>query len=175
MRLHFFGLLAILTFALASCGKERRDEVMNGGMTQAELAARFPADLGPGTVDISKYPENIRRDYKLFLSVCSACHTPARPLNSPVASRADWKRFVHRMHVKMDNRGYILDKADEVKIVEFLAYDSKVRKIDDKENFKRQQDALEIVFQQVLDERSRLIEEQTKRLPVKETPYVGVK
>ena len=175
MRNFSIGAVAA-AFVLAACARHKDDTPkMNSGMTPAELAAKFPADLGPGTVDVSSYPQDIQKNYKVFLAVCSACHSPARPLNSPVSSATDWKRFVHRMHVKMENRGYILSPEDEKKIVEFLTYDSKIRKIGKKKEFEARREALEVIFQQVLQERNRLLEEETKRLARKDYDYFGVK
>ena len=168
---------ALFLAMLAGCAKEEPAPPGQNpaSMSKVELSARFPYDLGPSTVDVSKYPKNIREEYKVFLAVCSACHTPARPLNSPMTSPADWTRFVHRMHVKSQDRGFSLDPEDEKKIVDFLVYDSRVRKIDRKREFNARQEALKTIYQQVTKERDRLTLEETKRLPKKETPYVGVK
>jgi hypothetical protein len=79
------------------------------------------------------------------------------------------------MHVKFEDRGFVLDSNNERKIEEFLVYDSRVRKVNRQAEFQALQDVLKIQFQAVLKERDRLIAEETKRLPKKETPYVGVK
>ncbi len=162
---------------MAACKNAEKQEVKKEeiGLTKVEMAAKFPYDLGQGTVDVSNYPENIRQDYRVFLAVCSVCHTTARPLNSPYTSRSDWKRFVHRMHIKMENRGISLDLTDEKRIVDFLTYDARVRKIGRKKEFESQQRTLDMIYPQVVQERNRLILEETRRLPKKETPYVGVK
>ena len=183
MRLHnmrnfFTGAFAMLAFTFfpAACARHKDEPPkMSAGMTHAELAAKFPGDLGPGTIDASSYPRDIQKNYKVFLAACSACHCPARPLNSSITNASDWRRFVHRMHIKMDNRGYVLNPDDEKRIIEFLAFDSKVRKIDRKREFQAQQQALETIFQQVSQERNRLVEEETKRLARKDYDFVGVK
>lgn len=82
---------------------------------------------------------------------------------------------VQRMHVKMEGRGFVLCPPEEKKIVEFLVHDSKKRKIDKKAEFESQQESLKKLFDEVSKERERLILEETKRLPKKEYPYVGVK
>ncbi len=149
--------------------------MQESAMTSSELAAKFPSDLGFSTIDVSAYPRDIQEDYKIFLAVCSSCHTPARAINAPMTSEQDWKRYVHRMHVKIERRGYLLGKEDEEKIVAFLKYDSKIRKIDRKSEFASQQEALGVIFGQISKERERLSREEINRLPKKETPYVGVK
>ncbi len=165
------GLLTLLT----SCDiKKGREEVKKISLTPSQLAARFPYDLGPATVEISAYPENIQQSYKLFLAACSICHTSARPLNAPYIKAADWKRFVHRMHLKMDQREISLDKETEKKIIEFLVYDSKVRKMDKKQEFDQNQEKLNLLFSELVKEREKFIQEETEKLPKKETPYVGV-
>ena len=161
-----------------SSGCRNNETVQNPSaphMTQTELAARFPYDLGPGTVNVSAYPREIKDGYKMFLAVCSSCHTSARPLNSPYTGRADWNRFVHRMHVKMENRGMELESEEARQIVDFLVYDSKVRKVQKKAEFEARQKYLKQLFAEVSKERDRLLLEETKNLPKKETPYVGVK
>ena len=177
MKLAVFVLLSAFVGVLPSCKNQETasNPPATPSMTPTELAAKFPYDLGPGTVDVSAYPREIQEDYKLFLAVCSGCHTSARPLNSPYAARSDWHRFIHRMHVKINDRGFTLDPNDEKKIEDFLAYDAKVRKIGHRAEFEAQQGALKTQFQEVVKERDRLIDEETRRLPKKETPYVGTK
>lgn len=66
------------------------------------LAARFPADLGPAFVDVSRYPLEQRLNYEIHAEKCSTCHSLARSVNSPLVSREDWTRFVSRMHGKAE-------------------------------------------------------------------------
>ena len=143
--------------------------------TQEQLAAKFPNDLGPAKVDVSGYPPKIQEGYKDFLSVCSSCHTTARPLNAPYKTAYDWGRFVHRMHVKIESRGAILDDELAKQIVDFLVYDSKVRKIGREKEFQAEQEKLKNLYAEVSKERERLMIRDTLQKPKKETPYVGVK
>ena len=59
--------------------------------------------------------------------------------------------------------------------MEFLVYDSKIRKIDKKDEFDAKAQDLNKLFKEVSKERESLQEEETLGLPKKETPYVGVK
>ena len=77
--------------------------------------------------------------------------------------------------MKMESREIPLEEKDAKQIIEFLVYDSKVRKIDGKKQFESQQESLKKLFEEVSKEHERVIGEETKRLPKKETPYVGVK
>lgn len=177
MRYKELALVLLASAVLAGCSRQSSQETgsTSQGMTWTELAARFPGDLGPGTVDVSGYPQGIQENYKFFLAVCSSCHGAARPLNAPISNASDWKRYVHRMHVKLENRGFLLSKEDEKRILKFLVHDSKARKIDRKQEFDAQQEALRTVYRQMEDERNKLIERETRNLPKKETPFVGVK
>lgn len=178
MNFNAFFKLVILIFGLflTSCKKiEDEKSVLTSRFSPTQLSAHFSYDLGSATVDVASYPLNIQENYKLFLAVCSSCHTSSRPLNSPYVKAYDWKRFVKRMHIKMGSQGYALEPKEEKRIVEFLVYDSKIRKIDKKFEFEAKAQELSKLFQEVSKERERLLEEKTKVLPKKETPYVGVK
>ncbi|MDE2039805.1 MAG: cytochrome c [Elusimicrobia bacterium] len=86
-----------------------------------------PFDNGPDTIDVSKYPPEQQKNYKVFAQKCSRCHTLARPINSHYALPEEWKAYVSKMRHKRHSG--ISDK-DEDKITAFLIYDSSVRKAD---------------------------------------------
>ncbi|OGR81818.1 MAG: hypothetical protein A2902_06895 [Elusimicrobia bacterium RIFCSPLOWO2_01_FULL_64_13] len=160
---------------LSACGKPEGPPSSSSPLSRQEMAAKFPADLGPATVDVSAYPREVQDGYRVFLAVCSSCHSTARPLNSSLTSAFDWKRFVQRMHVKVEDRGYHLEKPDMKKILDFLVYDAAARKVKGRKDFEARQKELNGLFNDMVRERERLISEETKNLPKKETPYVGVK
>ena len=111
----------------------------------------YPNDLGPGTIDVSKYSPELQAGYKLLQDKCSRCHTPSRPLNSQflqlkpeeqAAMKASnpeifkdklvwqvetdvWQRYVKRM---MTKPGCAIAEPDAKKIFKFLVEDSKRRK-----------------------------------------------
>jgi hypothetical protein len=75
--LHIFvsilGMLAASLWLSASAGK-----------TQPWPIA-FPSDLGPETVDVSRYPSDLQAVYRgVFQKRCVTCHAAARALNSPL-------------------------------------------------------------------------------------------
>ena len=109
--------------------------------------ARFYYDLGPATVDVSGYPQRERENYKIFLFVCGTCHSAARPLNAPYAQADTWKRFVLRMHTKMQNQAVLPSQEEEDHILEFLVYDSRIRKIVNSKDFQSQQENLKKLFE----------------------------
>ena len=88
----------------------------------------FCADFGPEKIDVSKYPTEQQKNYKVFASRCSKCHTLARPINTEAhATLDDWEKYVNKMKKK---RRSGIRKKDVPLIISFLAYDTKTRKKD---------------------------------------------
>lgn len=119
--------------------------------------ALFANDLGPAEVDVSIYPADMVKRYKLMLKKCSRCHGPSRILNSPflelkldkekgIDEIAEFKKSepeifqdkhvwqiednIWQRYVKrmMTKRGSMISKEEGKEIWKFLAYDSKIRK-----------------------------------------------
>lgn len=84
----------------------------------------LPQDKGPDKIDISSYPPEQQKAYKLFSNKCSKCHTIARPINT-IMTREEWERYVKRMMHK-PNSGISGKQGKE--IFEFLVYDQAHRK-----------------------------------------------
>src|SRR3974390_2600954 len=84
----------------------------------------LPQDKGPDKVDVSKYPADQQKGYKVFSDKCSKCHTIARPINTSM-TKDEWSRYVKRMMHK-PNSGISDSQGKE--IFEFLAYDQETRK-----------------------------------------------
>ena len=84
----------------------------------------LPQDKGPAKVDVSSYPPEMQKDYKVFADKCSKCHTIARPINTTM-TQPDWERYVKRMMHK-PNSG-ISDSQGKT-IYDFLLYDQQNRK-----------------------------------------------
>jgi cytochrome c5 len=83
-------------------------------------------DKGPAKIDVSKYPADMQKKYKVFEKKCSSCHSIARPINCDYVLDDEWERYIKRM---MRKAGPSLISADDGKqIFEFLTYDSKTRK-----------------------------------------------
>lgn len=167
----------LLFSALAGCKNKTENATLTSPSMFSEhaLSARFYYDLGPATVEVSEYPEKIKQGYRLFLAICTECHTSARPLNAPYIKADEWKRYVKRMRVKMQRQGMALDPKQEKQIIEFLVYDSKIRKIDGKKEFNLQQENLKKLFEEVSQLREKMVLEKTLKLPKKEMVYVGIK
>lgn len=84
----------------------------------------FPADKGPNFIDVTAYPSEMQKNYKLFEQKCSRCHTLARAINSELTGEA-WRRYVYKM---MRKTGSGLTPNTAEPIIKFLIYDSQTRK-----------------------------------------------
>ncbi len=141
--------------------------------TPEQLEARFHYDLGPAVIDVSSYPEAQRGNYATFLRTCSHCHTPARAINSPYVGRADWRRFIKRMHLKSKDRyGAGFYKVEAEAVLDFLAYDAKLRKVDGKASFAEQDQERKALFALIKAERKRrsTSEDKGKTKPYPDVP-----
>ena len=128
-----------------------------GQYAEEQLKAGFYFDLGADTIDVSSYPRVQQNNYKVFSQVCFQCHTLARAINAPILSRQDWERYVRRMAIDTKDRaGTHIDPADAKRIIDFLAYDSRRRKVEAGERFKADTRKMKIMFAEVLKERLRL-------------------
>jgi hypothetical protein len=84
----------------------------------------LPQDKGPNKIDVSSYPPEQQKAYKVFADKCSKCHTIARPINTTM-TREQWEMYVKRMMHK-PNSGISNNQGKE--IFEFLVYDQQARK-----------------------------------------------
>lgn len=147
MRVRLAALLLSLAALAGACSKKGEPAPHEGG-AEGKEPPRFYYDLGPATVDVSRYPPKEQEGYKLFLAVCGTCHSTARALNAPYSGADAWKRYLRRMHVKMASRSVLPSPRDQERILDFLVYDSKVRKLDAPDEFKAGQDALRTRFEE---------------------------
>lgn len=120
---------------------------------ERKASALFYSDLGPDTVDVSSYPPARRRDYEVFLRVCSRCHTPARAINAPYVNRAWWEFYMARMRVRSRFQGEALAKKDLRAVLDFLEHDSNERKVARAAEFEGIKSELKRRFEAALDER----------------------
>ena len=96
----------------------------------------YYSDLGPDTIDVADYPTQQQYNYALFSRQCARCHTLARAINSPVQSRAYWRFHLARMslHSRVNREGSIPPEKLGF-ILDFLEYDSNIRKVQHKKEF----------------------------------------
>lgn len=83
-------------------------------------AAPLPGVWSQGTasLDVSGYPPEQQRRYKLFVEKCSRCHDLSRPLTARY-SDAGWRDLVQRMARKP---GANISRRDQQQIAEFLIF-----------------------------------------------------
>jgi hypothetical protein len=160
--------VSLLMLAAAARAEER--------FTPEQREARFYYDLGPNEVDVSAYPKEQQEHYKAFAKACSQCHTLARAISSPLVTREDWRRFIKRMYAKTKpGVGKVVSKGDAVAAIDFLAYDSQVRKVKEKAAFAAKTRELKALFAEVRKERSRVQVETDKKHVQEPAPYTGTK
>jgi hypothetical protein len=128
-------------------------------------AALFYSDLGPDAVDVSKYPAARRRDYRVYVRVCSRCHTLARSINAPYVSRGWWEFYITNMRMRSGRRGESLDARDAAAVLDFLEYDSNERKVARAAEFDAIRLELKRRFEAALDERVKELESQPEPPP----------
>ena len=113
---------AILTMAgLSALGWARAEQAPSDEERMKKL------DAGPKPIDVSKYPVEQQKAYKLFGEKCSACHAVARGISSDMVLPGDWERYVKRMMHK-PNSGITSEEGKT--LFGFLVYESSARKPD---------------------------------------------
>ena len=75
-------------------------------------------DNGPGAVDVSRYPEEMKKNYEMFSVKCAKCHPLARSVNARFSAQ-DWKRYMKRM-IRRPNSG--VNEEQAANIYDFLKY-----------------------------------------------------
>jgi cytochrome c5 len=93
----------------------------------ADEARLRKLDAGPKTIDVSQYPADQQKAYKLFQAKCSTCHVVARGVNTEMVVPADWERYIKRMMYK-PNSGISSNEGQT--LFRFLVYDASARKAD---------------------------------------------
>ncbi len=160
------ALLGLLAVFLAGCSGTRG----SGGAaapqpTTEEMRALYYSDLGPATVDVSAYPEAQKANYKVYAEVCSRCHTLARSINAPTVSRSFWEFYMLGMRARNRFRKFDpITKEEKKAILDFLDYDSRVRKVARKKEFNRSQEALKRRFEPVIEEHLRKLQESNPKV-----------
>ncbi len=118
-----FTLIIAAAFSLAAAGICRAEDQLDAA-TKARIAE---FEKGPATIDVSKYPEGLRKNYEVFQQKCTLCHVLSRPVNCDFVLPGEWSRYVKRM---MHKPGSMITENSAKKIYDFLVYDASVRKKD---------------------------------------------
>ena len=122
---HFSVFLLVTMFIFVGSRMAQADDANLDDATKARIA-KF--EQGPSTIDVSKYPQKIQDIYTdIFSQKCMQCHRLSRPINSDFALPSEWESYVKLM---MHKPGSNINNGDARKIIDFLIYDSSVRKKD---------------------------------------------
>jgi hypothetical protein len=112
----------LLTIATAA---DKPMKPMTDGEHQTK-AGNDQMEAGPATIDVSAYPKAAQDTCLLFTEKCAQCHHLNHTINSDHHALPDeWEEIVSRMWRKP---GSNMNKAEAKQIVEFLTYDSSVRR-----------------------------------------------
>jgi hypothetical protein len=116
------GLVVIFTSA---CVGVLTAQAGDAPMTSMKMGSAQMED-GPATIDVSAYPKAGQDSYPLFTEKCAQCHHLNHTINSDHHALPDeWEAIVNRMWRKP---GSNINKKQAEQIIEFLTYDSSVRK-----------------------------------------------
>src|SRR5687768_6737080 len=85
----------------------------------SELAAQQSA-----AVDVSGYPPEVQKQYRVFVEKCSRCHDLSRPLTARYTTDAQWRDMVARMARKP---GAGISRRDQGECTAFLVFHQKAR------------------------------------------------
>ncbi|MDE1920438.1 MAG: hypothetical protein KGJ09_02090 [Candidatus Omnitrophica bacterium] len=119
----FIIVMFFVIFVSGGSNPLRADDSNLDAATQARIAK---ADQGPRTIDVSGYPQKLQDIYTdIFSQKCTQCHRLSRPINSDFALPSEWESYVKKM---MHKPGSNINFGQARKIIDFLIYDSSVRK-----------------------------------------------
>ena len=131
----------------------------------------YYSDLGPDEVDVSGYPAQQRYNYAVYAKTCARCHRLARSINAPTVSRNYWTFYMLGMRgASWLEKSPRFTKAERTAILDFLDYDSHIRKVSRREDFDKLTKELKTRFDRVIDERLRKLSEGDQPLILREAP-----
>lgn len=120
---------------------------------------QYYSDLGPDFVDVSNYPAQQKKNYAVYAAVCSRCHTLARSINAPTASRGFWEMYVLGMRAQARIKGKPITAAERKAVLDFLEYDSYVRKVENGAAFRKTTKQLKRKYDKFLADELRMMQE----------------
>jgi hypothetical protein len=124
MNKKFYSVFLLVTMLIFAGSRMVRAD--DGDLDDATKARIAKAEQGPSTIDVSNYPQKIQDIYTdIFSQKCMQCHRLSRPINSDFVLPSEWESYVKLMSHKS---GSNINNGDARKIIDFLVYDSSVRK-----------------------------------------------
>lgn len=76
-------------------------------------------------INVSKYPADMKSKYKLFSKKCGTCHALSVAINTDYVTQEEWEPILNDM---IAVSGSLISAEDAKQILEFVVYDSQVRK-----------------------------------------------
>ena len=136
-------------------------------LPEKHLDTLYYSDLGPDSIDVSSYPEQQQKNYAVYARACYQCHTLARSINAPAASPAFWEFYLlsMRTRTKFALGDAKITKEESKAILDFIEYDSDVRKLGRKEEFNALTERLKASFNLMAEDRIRRLQEQKQPKP----------
>ena len=120
-----WSLRGLIVIFASACVGVLTAQAGEAPMTSMKMGSAQMED-GPATIDVSAYPKAGQESYQLFTEKCAQCHHLNHTINSDHHALPDeWESIVNRMRRKP---GSNINKKQAEQIVEFLTYDSSVRK-----------------------------------------------
>lgn len=87
--------------------------------------ATFPADKAPSTINVSKYPANMQKAYKLLQERCTKCHNLGRSIFANKFGKATWEPIIKKMATRP---GSDVTPEEEKVLLDFIVFDHDKRK-----------------------------------------------
>jgi hypothetical protein len=112
----------------------------------------FYSDLGPDQIDVSAYPIQQRQNYAVYARACSRCHSLARSISAPYTSRGWWEFYMTGMRMRGRVAGRPFSRAEIKSVLDYLEYDSRLRKIEHAVAFDKSGEELKISFDAIVDQ-----------------------
>ena len=147
--------------------KRKKEERPRPQIPDEDLQPMFYSDLGPDAIDVSNYSTQQKYNYSVYAQACSQCHSLARSINAPVVGRAHWEFYLLAMRTRSKmTRGANITREEAKTVLDFLLYDSKVRKTGESESsFNDLTEELKRRFDPILEKRlERLQKSRQPRL-----------
>jgi hypothetical protein len=122
----------------------------------------FYSDLGPEQIDVSAYPIQQRRNYAVYARACSRCHSLARSISAPYTSRGWWEFYMTGMRMRGGVAGRPFSREEIKSVLDFLEYDSHVRKIQHAAAFGKSSEELKLRFDALVDQHMSDLQNNTQ-------------
>jgi hypothetical protein len=95
-----------------------------GSGAKSTPAAGAVRAAAAGSGDMSSYPAEVQKQYKVFAEKCARCHDLTRPLTARYTGEAQWRSLVERMARRP---GAAISRRDQAACTSFLVFHERAR------------------------------------------------